>query len=60
MENREKIKSDLPSGSAVTDISKKAGELWKELSGDDKKVGMFTVLSMISGHMAFHRFCQNV
>lgn len=37
MEQREKIKSDLPHGAAVTDISKKAGELWKEMSSEDKK-----------------------
>lgn len=37
MEHREQIKSDLPSGSSVTDVSKKAGELWKEMTADDKK-----------------------
>lgn len=36
MSERENIKSENPSFS-VTDISKKAGELWKSLPADDKK-----------------------
>ena len=37
MEHREEIKSSIPDAS-ITDISKKAGALWKELTADDKKV----------------------
>ncbi|KAL4224373.1 FACT complex subunit ssrp1 [Mactra antiquata] len=36
MSERENIKSDNP-GASVTDISKKAGELWKAMSAEDKK-----------------------
>ena len=36
--NREKIKSDHP-GISITDLSKKAGELWKAMSKEKKEVG---------------------
>ena len=36
--NREKIKSDHP-GISITDLSKKAGELWKAMSEEKKEVG---------------------
>lgn len=35
--NREKIKSDHP-GISITDLSKKAGELWKAMSKEKKEV----------------------
>ncbi|XP_009325847.1 PREDICTED: FACT complex subunit SSRP1-like [Pygoscelis adeliae] len=34
--NREKIKSDHP-GISITDLSKKAGELWKAMSKEKKE-----------------------
>ena len=37
-ENREKIKSENP-GISITEISKRGGELWRELS--DKSVSIF-------------------
>ena len=36
-DNREKIKTDNP-GISFTDIVKKAGEIWRTLTSDDKKV----------------------
>merc|ERR1712025_1541784 len=36
-ENRQKIKDENP-GISVTEIGKKAGEIWKNMSADDKKV----------------------
>lgn len=36
--NRERIKSENP-GISVTEISKKAGEMWKQLGRDRKEVG---------------------
>lgn len=36
--NRERIKSDHP-GISITDLSKKAGELWKAMSKEKKEVG---------------------
>lgn len=36
--NRDKIRSDCP-GMSVTDVSKKAGELWKGMSKEKKEVG---------------------
>ena len=38
MEKRESIKNDNP-GFSVVDITKKAGELWKGLTDEDKVVG---------------------
>ena len=35
--NREKIKSEHP-GISITDLSKKAGELWKAMSKEKKEV----------------------
>lgn len=35
---RERIKSDHP-GISVTDLSKRAGELWKAMSKEKKEVG---------------------
>lgn len=35
--NRDKIRSDSP-GMSVTDVSKKAGELWKGMSKEKKEV----------------------
>lgn len=37
--NRDKIRSDSP-GMSVTDVSKKAGELWKGMSKEKKEVGI--------------------
>lgn len=36
--NRDKIRADSP-GMSVTDVSKKAGELWKGMSKEKKEVG---------------------
>lgn len=36
-DTREQIKKDNP-GISVTDIAKKGGELWKQISDRDKKV----------------------
>jgi len=36
MEKQEKIKSELPEGSLVGDVSKKSSELWKKLSTDER------------------------
>eukprot|EP00928_Gymnodinium_smaydae_P058792 TRINITY_DN419_c0_g1_i2.p2 TRINITY_DN419_c0_g1~~TRINITY_DN419_c0_g1_i2.p2 ORF type:complete len:210 (+),score=87.56 TRINITY_DN419_c0_g1_i2:51-632(+) len=34
--NREEIKKSLPAGHKITDVTKKAGELWKSLAAKDK------------------------
>lgn len=41
-ETRDKIKADLGSGAGITDIAKKAGELWKTLQ--DKSVSISSVI----------------
>lgn len=50
MEHREEIKNDNP-GFSVVDISKKAGELWKGLSSDDKKVSNYFLALRFSGYI---------
>lgn len=42
--NRDKIRSDSP-GRSVTEVSKKAGELWKGMSKEKKEVGEEMVVS---------------
>lgn len=37
-ENRESIKRRYPNSTSVADVAKKAGELWKAMSADDKVV----------------------
>ena len=44
--NRDKIRSDSP-GMSVTDVSKKAGELWKGMSKEKKEVGKETVTAVL-------------
>ena len=39
-ENRNKIKSELPSDAGIGDIAKAAGEKWKNMTEDDKSVSL--------------------
>lgn len=45
--NRDKIRSESP-GMSVTDVSKKAGELWKGMSKEKKEVSQELLLTGIS------------
>ena len=36
-EKREEIKKSLPKDHKVTDVGKKAGELWRKMSANEKK-----------------------
>lgn len=40
--SRERIKADNP-GISVTEISKKAGEMWKQIGKDKKEVNPFDI-----------------
>ena len=40
-QNRESIKRKYPECTSVADVAKKAGELWKTLSADDKVVSRY-------------------
>ena len=44
-ESRAKIKEEFP-GISITELSKKAGEMWKEVT--DKSVSVITVYSLIA------------
>ena len=47
-ENRNKIKSELPSDAGIGDIAKAAGEKWKNMTEDDKSVSFFPVKSIFT------------
>lgn len=54
--NRDKIRSDSP-GMSVTDVSKKAGELWKGMTKEKKEVGVeLMMVELLFYHVKKGRF----
>ena len=54
-ENRNKIKSELPSDAGIGDIAKAAGEKWKNMTEDDKSVSLKNFFSVKSIFTKFFR-----